>query len=383
MSPKFFSTTSTVTPRLAAQALAIRSMSARRSLSVQIRSRAASPMLPGPPPTQERPRRPWRASRRRPVRRTRFSYSCDASSRSESDCWNSVSTAEDSRCDTTPAGVGRVKEPGRAFVEVSWPSCTDPDGPMIDRHDETRFRRPVASLREVAPRAGVSLATASRVASGVDGVRAGDPRPGRGGDARPALRAARPEARRRARSACSSPSSRTRSSPRSPRRWRRARPRPGSRRSSATRRRARRSARPTTCTCSSTAGRRDDLHLLRDDAPRRRARPLRPPARGRRAARVRERRARGLRRPVRLRRRAPRRLPGDAAPDRARPPADRVRRRPRPTTSRRARRLRAHRGAAEGAGLAGRLVVHGDFTLEGGRAALHARCSSARPAHRG
>ncbi len=37
MSPKFFTTTSTCTPRLDAQALAIFSMSARRSLSVQIR----------------------------------------------------------------------------------------------------------------------------------------------------------------------------------------------------------------------------------------------------------------------------------------------------------------------------------------------------------
>ena len=36
MSPKSFSTTSTFTPRRAAQAFAIRSMSARRSLSVQI-----------------------------------------------------------------------------------------------------------------------------------------------------------------------------------------------------------------------------------------------------------------------------------------------------------------------------------------------------------
>ena len=79
----------------------------------------------------------------------------------------------------------------------------------------------MASLRDVAHRAGVSVATASRVASGSAHVRPRDARARRARDARPALRRARTRPSRAARSACSCPSSATPSSPRSPRRWRR------------------------------------------------------------------------------------------------------------------------------------------------------------------
>ena len=65
----------------------------------------------------------------------------------------------------------------------------------------------MASLRDVARVAGVGLATASRVTSGLDAVRP-ETRARRAGDARSALCPAGPK--RRARSACSSPSSRTR-----------------------------------------------------------------------------------------------------------------------------------------------------------------------------
>ena len=110
----------------------------------------------------------------------------------------------------------------------------------------------MANFRDVAQHAGVSLATASRVASGSLGRPGRDAGPRRGGDARAPLRRARRgrhdgrdrPARARAR--------RTRSSPRSPRRWSAARPLRAWPRSSATPP-ARRRARPSTSACCSSA----------------------------------------------------------------------------------------------------------------------------------
>ena len=89
-------------------------------------------------------------------------------------------------------------------------------------------------LRDVAQHAGVSLATASRVASGSASVRAEtrDGSSARCATCSTSRRAPRP---RRERSACSCPSSATRSSPRWREAMERARRRPGLPRSSATR----------------------------------------------------------------------------------------------------------------------------------------------------
>ena len=66
----------------------------------------------------------------------------------------------------------------------------------------------MANLRDVAARAGVSVATASRVASGSARVRPAHARARRARDARPPLRRARAAGRRPGRSGCSCPSSR-------------------------------------------------------------------------------------------------------------------------------------------------------------------------------
>ena len=78
------------------------------------------------------------------------------------------------------------------------------------------------------------------------------------------------------------------------------------------------------------ARRRDDLHLQRGGRPARRPQPLRAAARPGRPDRLRQRRRRGARRPARRRRRAGCRPGRDPAPARPRPRADRLRRRARP-----------------------------------------------------
>ena len=165
----------------------------------------------------------------------------------------------------------------------------------------------MASLRDVADHAGVSVATASRVVSGSAAVR--------------------PETRERVERAMRDllyvPPGRVEPSgaigllrarvrepglrARSPRRWRCRRRAAGSRRSSATRTGRRGRERDYVHMLLERRRRGDGLHLRRDHRRPRQALALRQAARARRAARVRERRLRGSRRDVRRRRRARRR----------------------------------------------------------------------------
>ena len=166
--------------------------------------------------------------------------------------------------------------------------------------------RPMASLRDVADRAGVSLATASRVASGSSAVRPGDEGARRGRDARPPLRPAgtrrgverdralRPgvlePGLRRARRGDGDARGAQRPRDHPLQHARLGRPRARLRADAA---RARR--------------RGDGLHLRRDHGRTRAARALREAPRAWRAARLRERRLRGARRDLGRRRRARRR----------------------------------------------------------------------------
>ena len=214
-----------------------------------------------------------------------------------------------------------------------------------------------ATLRDVAERAGVSVATASRVLSGSAAVR-----PATRDRVERAMRDLLyvPPGRAEPSGAigCSCPSSATRCSRRSPRRWRRARPPPASRRSSATRP-APRCARSTTCTCSSSAGSRGWSSSARRSPTCAASTPLRAAPRAGRAARVRQRRRRvaagHLGRRRRARRRAgsrPSTCSSSATGGSASSPATR-------SLSRRARRRAGREDALAAAGLdAPRDVAH-------------------------
>ena len=176
-------------------------------------------------------------------------------------------------------------------------------------------------ILETSPnRAGVSVATASRVASGSADRAPGDARPRRTRDARPPLRPPGPcrgvECDRALRARVREP------------RLRRTRrgdgdargPERASRRSSATPHGSADARASTTCTCSSSAASRGwcssraEVTDVRGEHS-----PLPQAARARRAARLRQRRLGGSRRDVGRRRRARRRPDRDRAPHRARP----------------------------------------------------------------
>ena len=192
-------------------------------------------------------------------------------------------------------------------------------------HGPTRRPKPMASLRDVADRAGVSLATASRVASGSSAVR--------------------PETRSASRARCATCSTSRPGRDRAVGRDRALRPRVlepvFAALAEAMEMHAARSGLATIlCNTHGSAGReRDYVRMLLERGVegmvfisaeitdvRGRHSHYAQAARARRAARLRERRLRGPRRDVRRRRRACRRSDRDGAPDRARPRAHRLRR---------------------------------------------------------